>query len=110
MKNVEIKVKSEYAVEFEAFCCRNNIPCVLHSRGEDCTYLVRPGADHRDALIMVLKRGWTGEAETDINLINLLVMSHNCLDIQYEYELSLPSRQDEEILSIFVSPALHVRD
>ncbi|MBR5021634.1 MAG: hypothetical protein IKY18_00290 [Oscillospiraceae bacterium] len=96
----EIVLQSKYATEFENFCHRNRIPIIFrsHSNGE-YTYLVRAGIDYTDVLIMVLKMGWDGSNRNDvdvINTINTLVMDHKFFQPEYEYELTLKLRNQED--------------
>ena len=96
----EIVLQAKYAAEFESFCQRNGIPVIFRSHSNnERTYLIRAGIDYTDALIIVLKMGWDGSNKNDvdvINTLNTLVMSHNYFQPEYEYELTVGSRNPDD--------------
>ena len=104
MKYEKICLLSEYSAEFEAFCHRNGIPYFRSGRNiHECIYLVRPGIDHTDALIMIYKMGWNYECTMDLNTINNLVMDHIYHEPKYKYEFYPHQRKDEAILNAFTN-------
>ena len=96
----EGEVLAKFATEFEHFCDRNNIPFKIHvTNGNKCTYFIRAGIDYTDVLIMILKMGWDGSNRNNvdvINTLNTLVMSHNYFQPEYEYELTVSSRNPDD--------------
>ena len=98
----EVALLAEYAEAFEVFCHRNCIPVEVVPNTECCTYRIRAGIDHTDALIMAYKQGWAEAG--DPNVINLLVMDHNFRAPEYAYELGPCHRdaEDELVLSSHV--------
>ena len=93
----EITLQVQYTEAFAVFCRRNHIPFEI----DGCTYRIRAGIDHTDALIMACSQGWLGEV--DPNEVNLLVMEHEFRSPLYDYELFPCPRDeaDEMILSAY---------
>ena len=102
MKYEKICLLSKYSAEFEAFCHRNGIRFFRSGRNtHECIYLIRPGIDHTDTLIMIYKMSWNYEGTMELNAINGLVTDHIYLNPEYEYEFHSHQRQDEAFLSTF---------
>ena len=91
----EVTLPPRHTEAFEAFCRRNHIPFQLNG----CTYLIRSGIGHTDALIMACRQGWL--EGVDPNEVNLLVMEHNYRAPAYDYEIFPCHREgsDEIILN-----------
>lgn len=102
MKYEKICLLSKYSAEFELFCRRNRIRYFRSGRNtHECIYLVRPGIDHTDALIMIYKMGWNDESIMELNTINSLVTDHIYHEPKYEYEFYPHQRKEEAFLSTF---------
>ena len=96
----QITLSPKFSDAFEQFCLRNAIPVERHSHdGNKCVYLVRAGMDYTDAQIMVYRMGWHGIIPDDFDIeseINRLTLYYFYWKPEYEYELTLPLRNNED--------------
>ena len=99
----KIQLCADKIAPFEQFCQRNGIPFSrFDGANGEMIYLVRNGLDYIDAMIFVLK-ALTDRRDADLlNKINHLILMRYYYVPVYDYELSIPKRADEILLSLHV--------
>lgn len=98
-----LRIRKEAQTAMERFFSKNDIPFIIAEEGtEHVAYSLRAGMDYNDAVLYFLKSFGDLKNPDTINTINLLVLEHEFLDVQYVYECYAELRKDESLLGSFV--------